>query len=314
MSFENIFFKSKVILTEGALAERIKTEFKIETDEFIKHAGLIYDHPEVLELLYRQYINIGQMSNLPIMIMTPTRKANHDSIEKSYFQNQNILSDACVFLNGIKKSYKEYSNKIMIGGLLGCKGDAYSTHIKLSERESYLFHKPQTMQFQKEKIDFLFAGIMPEINETIGMAKAMAETNLPYIISFMIKKDGCLIDGTLLSDAMKIIDDKVSPRPICYMTNCIHPTNLITALNCEENKNGQLKRFSGIQANASILSPEELESCNAIQQDDFKILADEMYHLKQHYNLKIFGGCCGTNDKFLKILTKKISSTINNNV
>ena len=198
MSFENIFFKSKVILTEGALAERIKTEFKIETDEFIKHAGLIYDHPEVFELLYTQYINIGQMSNLPIMIMTPTRKANHDSIEKSYFQNQNILSDACVFLNGIKKSYKEYSNKIMIGGLLGCKGDAYSTHIKLSERESYLFHKPQTMQFQKEKIDFLFAGIMPEINETIGMAKAMAETNLPYIISFMIKKDGCLIDGNLV--------------------------------------------------------------------------------------------------------------------
>lgn len=315
MSFNKIFRESKIILTEGALVERLKTEFNLEMDSSINHAGLIYSKPEILELLYRQYINIGEEYNLPIMIMTPTRKVNFELLNKSKFRNKAILSDACAFLNRIKENYIGYSQNIMIGGLLGCKGDAYSGDKILGIEESFIFHKQQTVQFQKEKIDFLFAGIMPEINEAIGMAMAMAETNIPYIISFMLRKDGRLLDGTALSDAIETIDKRVGLKPTCYMTNCIHPTNLIEALNNNINrKTSQLKRFSGIQANASILSCEELENCNTLQQDDFTNIVEEMYFLQKHFGLKIFGGCCGTNDEFIGNLAKKLTSTGLNNV
>jgi len=313
MSFEKIFQESKVILTEGALAERLKTEFNVKMDGSINHAGLIYYKPEILELLYRQYIDIGLKYNLPIMIMTPTRKVNYESINKSNFRNKDILSDSCSYLNRIKVSYKEYSQNIMIGGLLGCKGDAYSGEKILGVEESYIFHKKQTIQFQKENIDFLFAGIMPEINEAMGMAMAIAYTNIPYIISFMVEKNGCLIDGATISDAIKMIDDKVNPKPICYMTNCIHPTNLINSLSDNKNKNSsQLKRFKGIQANASTLCPEKLNNCNILQQDDCNNIIEEMYFLQKHFDLKIFGGCCGTDEKFLEFLARKLTNTVHN--
>jgi len=148
---------------------------------------------------------------------------------------------------------------------------------------------------------------MPEINETIGMARAMADTNIPYVISFMIKKDGCLLDGTTISDAIKAIDKLVKPKPIFYMTNCIHPTNLIKALNSRKNKNKKiLSRFRGIQANASMLSPEELNNCNIIQKDNFNNIVEEMQFLRENFGLKIFGGCCGTNDKFMEALSYKL--------
>jgi S-methylmethionine-dependent homocysteine/selenocysteine methylase len=247
------------------------------------------------------------------MIMTPTRKVNSVSMSKSRFQNKNLISDACSYLNRIRDSYGLYSENILIGGLLGCKGDAYSGVKNLGIEESYIFHQQQTIQFQKEKTDFLFAGIMPEINETIGMAKAMSETNLPYIISFMIRKDGCLIDGTLISDAIKTIDEQVCFKPVCYMVNCIHPSNLIEALNNEKNKRStQLSRISGLQANASILSPEELNNCNILQQDDFEKIIEEMLILQQHYGFKIFGGCCGTNDEFIEKLSGKITGIVQN--
>lgn len=236
MLFEKIFSESKIILTEGALVERLKAEFNAVLDKSINHAGLIYTQPEILELLYKQYIDIAVKHNLPIMIMTPTRKVNFESINKSNFQDKDVIADSCIFLNNIKESYQGNSHNILIGGLLGCKGDAYSGAKVFNIEEAYDFHKYQAIQFQKQKIDFLFAGIMPEINEAIGMAKAMAETNIPYIISFMIKKDGCLMDGTYISDAIKIIDDQVSVKPICYTTNCVHPTNLIEALNKDKNK------------------------------------------------------------------------------
>lgn len=305
MSFENIFKESKTILTEGALVERLKSEFKVEMDASINHAKLIYDNPKILEALYKQYIDIGHKYNLPIMIMTPTRKVNL----KSTTESKNIISDSCAFLNNIKENYFDYSKNIMIGGLLGCKGDAYSGKKKFDINQAFEFHREQTSIFEKEKVDFLFAGIMPEINEAIGMAKAMAETNIPYIISFMIRKDGCLMDGTTLSNAIELIDEQINPKPICYMANCIHPTNLKKALN---NNKLHLERFSGIQANASILSPEELNNCGVLQQDDFDKIIDEMLLLQEQYNLKIIGGCCGTNDNFIENLSKKIINTVHN--
>ncbi|NPE30105.1 homocysteine S-methyltransferase family protein [Methanococcoides sp. SA1] len=307
--FVILFNESKIILTEGALVERLKAEYNLKMDEAINHAGLIYTKPDILEQLYRQYIDIAVKYDLPIMIMTPTRRVNVESVKKSKYSDQNIISDSSDFLNSIKESYGHFSEKILIGGLLGCKGNAYSGEKIFTIDEAYNFHKQQTIQFTNKKVDYLFAGIMPEINEAIGMAKAMAETPLPYIISFMIQKEGCLLDGTNISDAIKIIDDGVDPKPVCYMTNCVHPTNLIKALNNDKNKTSPyLKRFNGLQANTSILSCDELDNCGELHQDDFNNIIDEMIYLEKQYGLKIFGGCCGTNQKFIDGLANELFS------
>ena len=305
--FEKVFQESDIILTEGAVVERLKSEYHIELDRHINHAGLIYSNPRVLELLYRQYMDIGQKYNLPMMVMTPTRKVNFDSTEKSNFRGKEIIKDACLFLKGIRDQYDNSSHNILIGGLLGCKGDAYSSADALGIDESYQFHRVQTLQFKREQVDFLFAGIMPEINEAIGMARAMAETEIPYIISFMIRKDGCLIDRTPISEAIKIIDHSVSVPPVCYMSNCVHPVNLRQALTNDKNRNKpQLGRFKGIQANASALSPEELDNCGVLHCDGFDAMIEEMKIMYQQFNLKIFGGCCGTNDKFMDDLAREM--------
>lgn len=301
---EKIFYDLEIILMEGAFVERLKMEFNLELDSNVNHAGLIYTKPEILEKIYRQYINIGKKYDLPIMLMTPTRKVNFETIQKSVFKNQNLISDSFSFLKRIKESYGDYSENILIGGLLGCKGDAYKVDENMSIEESFQFHVKQTRQFKKDKVEFLFAGIMPEINEAIGMSMAMAETKIPYIISFMIKEDGCLLDGTSISDAIKIIDDVVSPKPICFMSNCVHPSILIKALeNKKNNLRSELRRFKGIQANASALSPEELNNCNILHKDDFEIMIREIKFLQKKFDFQIFGGCCGTNDKFIDKLS-----------
>jgi S-methylmethionine-dependent homocysteine/selenocysteine methylase len=197
----------------------------------------------------------------------------------------------------------------MLGGFMGCKGDAYSSKDALGTEEARKFHQFQCHQFQKQSVDFLFAGIMPEIHEATGMALAMAETGIPYIISFMIRKDGCLLDGTSISDAIALIDDAVETPPVCYMTNCVHPANLRQALQSDRNYNRpELKRFKGIQANASALSPEELNNCGILKQDDFGAMINEMQNLYDTYKLKIFGGCCGTNDVFLNDLASVLEN------
>jgi len=307
MKFVRCFNSSEFILTEGAIAERLKSEYHIELDQSINHAGLIYESPDILGTLYRQYIDIAWMSGIPIMLMTPTRKVNNESIKNSNYHDRNLIIDSCLFLNKIKDEYPDFSDKIFVGGLLGCKGDAYQSEDKLEIEEAYQFHKKQVAEFEKGQVDFLFAGIMPTISEAIGMAKAMADSGIPYVISFMIRKNGCLLDGTSIVDAIKMIDEHVNPRPLCYMANCIHPVNLRLALENEINSNSpHLSRFLGIQANSSSLSPEELNNCGVLQQENFDEMIDQINFLQNKFHLKILGGCCGTNDQFIGKLADRL--------
>lgn len=307
MSFESVYRNSALILTEGALAERLKSEFRLKMDAHINHAGFIYQEPQVLEKLYRQYIEIGRKHDLPVMVMTPTRKVNVESLGRSEFHHRNILSDAVTFLRNIRESYGGYADKILIGGLLGCKGDAYSGEKRLNALEAYHFHKQQTSKFQRKETDFLFAGIMPEIQEATGMARAMSETGIPYIISFMVQQDGCLLDGTSIADAISFIDQENSPEPVCYFTNCIHPANFRAALNNAKNKGKpQINRLTGTQANASALSCADLNNCDTLHQDDFNNIIEEMLSLQRDSGIKIFGGCCGTDDRFMEDLADKL--------
>ena len=151
----------------------------------------------------------------------------------------------------------------------------------------------------------MFAAIIPAVSEAVGMASAMAEAELPYIISFMIRKTGRLLDGTPLSEAIQIVDSTVHPRPLCYMTNCVHPSNLKQALMQPINKQSpNLSRFIGLQANASSLSPEELDQSKILQQGDFDDMVQEMLKLYQEFGIKIMGGCCGTDNRFLDLLAQ----------
>lgn len=119
--------------------------------------------------------------------------------------------------------------EIYIGGLMGCKGDAYKATQILQPDEAQEFHFWQANLFAQAGVDFLYAGIMPALSEAIGMARAMEQTALPYIISFMLRDNGRLMDGTTLNDAIFSIDNNVSRKPVCYMVNCIHPDVLYRA-------------------------------------------------------------------------------------
>lgn len=307
MQFEKYFNSGGYLLTEGAIVERLKNEYHMKLDRYVNHAGLIYDSPEILAKLYKQYILIAQEYDIPIMLMTPTRKVNSETVKYSGFNNRDLITDSCSFLKEIRSQYPDFADKIFVGGLLGCKGDAYQSEEALDVDESYAFHTIQVSEFMKGNVDYLFAGIMPALREAIGMAQAMAESGLPYIISFMVRKDGCLIDGTSIVDAIKTIDKEVNPLPICYMANCIHPSNLNLALENEINQNTRyLSRFAGIQANSSSLSPEELNNNAVLQPGNFDDMVSEMSYLATQYHLKIFGGCCGTDNVFIEKLADSI--------
>jgi S-methylmethionine-dependent homocysteine/selenocysteine methylase len=258
MNFETCYTTSSAILMEGAIGERLKREFGIPFDDTIALAGHIYNAASKKAMLdiFGQYLSIAEKYRLPFMATTPTRRANRERVRRSKY-SETIIHDNVRFLLDIKSKAQ---TPMFIGGLMGCKGDAYKATDVLSEKDALEFHSWQAGLFTKAGVDFLYAAIMPALSESIGMAKALENTGLPYIISFMIRNNGRLVDGTIIHDAIAAIDSATVKKPICYMTNCVHPTTLKDALTCLFNRTDLVKdRFRGIQANTSMLPPEELD-------------------------------------------------------
>jgi S-methylmethionine-dependent homocysteine/selenocysteine methylase len=295
------------IITEGSIIERLKREFNYPLDDSLSNALMIYDEAgkSLLEKIYREYLNIAESSDLPIMLLTPTWRTNKERTEIANVDMKTINNDAFLFINNIRKSYGGFSEKIFIGGLTGCKGDAYKPEEALSENAAYHFHKEQMQILADSGVDFLLASTLPALTEAIGIAKAMSATKKDYVISFVIRDNGKLLDGTLLTDAIRIIDGSVSTPPLFYITNCIHPDVLHKSfINLKDENDVLKKRMFGIQANASNKSPEELDTLENLDADSPVNWAHGMVDLNKKYNLKILGGCCGTDARFISSIVE----------
>lgn len=310
MRFEECIKQKKAILMEGALGERLKREYAVKLDEFVALAKVIYDEKGAVALsnLWNEYIDIARRYQFPFMATTPTRRANYERIMESN-SSEKIILDNVEFLRNIQKNS---GIEMYVGGLLGCKGDAYTGEGALSENEAFEFHKWTAEWFGKAKVDFLYAGIMPVLSEAAGMAKALESTGIPYIISFTIQQDGTLIDGNSISDAIQYIDEITNSNPVCYMTNCVHPSIVLKALSQPFNNNPIVRcRFGGIQANTSPLSYAELDSSLDLQCSEPEDFAEEMIKLSDIANFKIWGGCCGTDSRHMECMAKKLSNSKN---
>lgn len=305
MSFAECMETHSDILMEGALGERLKREYGLKIDGTVAMASLIYTDNgcTALSRLWNEYIEIAKKYKLPFLATTPTRRANFERVSTSVFSEQ-IIYDNVRFLKNIQANS---GIEMYAGGLIGCKGDAYTGEGCLSEQEAEEFHWWAIEKFHKAEIDFLYAGIMPTLSEATGLAKAADKSGLPYIISFTIQENGKLIDGTPIADAIQYIDCKTENHPICYMTNCVHPSIVLKALSQSFNNIDVVKeRFRGIQANTSPLSYAELDGAIDLKCSEPEEFAEEMMKLKGIGRIQLWGGCCGTDNRHMEAIASRL--------
>jgi S-methylmethionine-dependent homocysteine/selenocysteine methylase len=127
----------------------------------------------------------------------------------------------------------------------------------------------------------------------------LCRTDKPYVISFVIDKAATVLDGTPLAEAVNIIDQEAAQPPSGYMVNCVYPT----FIRAEQQQPSLFTRLIGIQANASSKDHAELDGAAELQQDPLSDWTTEMVRLNREFGLKILGGCCGTDDTYLRSLT-----------
>lgn len=284
---------------EAAIVEQLRRSGNVTLHQTLLNAPLIYDKAGIVELRnsYQGYIDIALEAEIPFLMCTPTWRANQARIVESR-TDRSMNADAVRFMQELRTAQRSGSGMIKIGGMVGCKNDCYKPNEGLSAAEAQQFHSWQIDQLAGAGVDFLIAETLPNVEEAKGIAKAMEVTGLPYIISFVISRDGRVLDGTGLNEAVDSIDSETNQKPLGYMVNCAYPTFLCAAKQPAD----LFKRLIGYQANASSLDHRDLDGADRLEAESVSDWGDEMVKLNRSYGVKILGGCCGTGSEHLRYL------------
>jgi S-methylmethionine-dependent homocysteine/selenocysteine methylase len=289
-----------LILMEGAVVERLRRSNDIRIDPQLLNAPLIYsDHGrQALTGIYREYIDIAVRAGLPMLLCTPTWRADRERIlDNNCPETLNI--DAARFMRSLRDTTTA-EHGLFIGGLLGCKNDCYQPQQALSTEQAEQFHRWQAEQLAQGGVDFLIAETLPSMHEALGLARAMQHSGLPYIISFVINRQGCLLDGHRLDEAFQFIDSQTDVKPLGYMVNCAYPSFL-----CAEHQNEFVfERLLGFLANASALDHCDLDQAEDIQINPIEEWVEQMLQLNRRFGVRMLGGCCGTDNRHLEQLVR----------
>lgn len=292
---------NRQILMEAAIVERLRRSEQVTLHPTLLNAPLIYDAngKTALTQIYQEYADIAMESGVPLLLCTPTWRANDARVQQSNVP-QSINLDAVDFLKTFRDTQANPQSDIKIGGLLGCKHDCYQPQEGLSATEAQSFHRWQIEQLAQGGVDYLIAETLPNVDEALGMAKAMDLTGIPYIISFVISREGCVLDGTTLPEAVSYIDRNTDNKPLGYMVNCAFPSFLCP----EQQPKALFDRLIGYQANASALDHCDLEGSDQLQTETVSEWGQLMIELNRTYTVKILGGCCGTNGDHLRYIMR----------
>jgi homocysteine S-methyltransferase len=313
MLFEQLVKSSSFALSEGSLYERLRRHPDIDFDPHLAHATLIYE-PQAAKLLaglHREYLDVGQRYGLAMFALTDTWRANQERLHQSKFHRHRVNQDNANFLVRLKESYGPGASPILIGGQIGPRGDAYAPEAALAAGPAEQFHNFQVGALAEANVDFLLASTLPACSEAQGMATALARTGLPYVLSFVIRRDGTLLDGTPLSQAIAKIDDTSPKPPTGYGVNCVHPAVFRDGLAVLEREcPGLSRRIVSFQANTSARDPKELDGRSELETESPATLADAMLEAYRRFRTPFLGGCCGTDASHIEALARAFTAPL----
>lgn len=218
---------------------------------------------------------------------------------------------AIAFLREIANGYRDQIPSLLIGGILGPRGDAYGLNRNITAESAEAYHTVQLETLKRAQVDFATAMTFNNVPEAVGAARAAAWVGVPLAVALTLDSSHRLKSGPTLAEAITEIDAQTgSDAPDYYMVNCSHPLEYEPAFNDGARDGTWTGRLRGVRPNASKMEKLALCKLGHLEDGDPLELARQVNDLRSRYpHFDIFGGCCGTGEQHLREIAKALRST-----
>lgn len=285
-------------LTDGGLETVLIFHQNLDLPEFAAFDLLSSPQGEqTLYNYYTDYLAIAKQYGLGFILEAPTWRANADWATKlGYTQadTEEANRKAIALMERLRDKHSDIGS-VLISGNMGPRGDGYVADAKMTVAQAEQYHRAQISVFADCKVDLVSAVTLNYYEEAMGIALAAKALGMPLVISFTVETDGHLPSGQPLADAIEQLDKNTGQYPAYYMINCAHPTHFEQTV---QQAGRWRHRIKGIRGNASKCSHAELDEAETLDDGNPVELAQDYKRLQQYLpNLKVFGGCCGTDHR-----------------
>ncbi|MEM1428381.1 MAG: homocysteine S-methyltransferase family protein [Pseudomonadota bacterium] len=252
-----------------------------------------------LRRYYESYIRVARDLGVGLILDSATWRASQDwgnllDYDAAALADANRAAIAMLF--GLRAEF-EGAEAFVISGNVGPRGDGYAPNAIMTPEQADAYHFAQIATFASAGVDMISAITMTHAGEAAGIARACARLQVPLALSFTVETDGRLPSGQALGDAIREVDADLSGGPTYYMINCAHPEHFQKVLRSGED---WTRRIRGLRANASRLSHAELDAADTLDMGDpCELGRDYARLLPLLPNLRVFGGCCGTDHRHI---------------
>lgn len=307
--FDSMLAARGPILAEGSVYELLRRDRGIVFDPEIAHAGLVYDDQFRVRLadIHLGYFEIAERHGRPLVALADTWRASAERVARSRFAGRPVNQDNVRFMRALRDGRRADAPPVAIAGLTGPRGDAYQPGEAPGREEALRLHAPQVEALAEGGADVLYAATLPSVEEARGIAGLMARTGVPFLLSFVVRPGGEVLDGTPLAEAIRRIDDELDRPPTGYSINCVHPSVFSSAMSALEAEDPALVgRVIWFQANTSDKSPEELDGSDELVGGDPETYASELATCGERFGTRVIGGCCGTDARHIEVLADSL--------
>ena len=154
------------------------------------------------------------------------------------------------------------------------------------------------------RVDLLLGATLAGALRGDGARGCPGSTGLPYLIGFVVRPTGRLLDGTPLDEAVIAIDEGPDPPPVAFFLNCVHPRVAAAALAVSPAGRG---RVIGLLANTSARDPDEFDGLEELEVAEPGPFGAEVVAVGRQYGLGLLGGCCGTGDAHIAAIARLLA-------
>lgn len=290
-------------ITDGGIETALVDRLGQDLPEFA--AFVLLDSAEgrrALREYYAPFIELADASDLPIVLDTPTWRANPDWGELLGADDarlERINEDAAAFVREVADEIAPDA-EVVVNGCVGPRSDEFEAERRMTAEEAQRYHAPQVAALAAAGADRITAVTVLDAAEGIGVARAAMALRVPAFVSFTVGGDGRMADGSSLSEAIAEADAATGGGIEGYLVNCAHPSEVAEGL---RDGSAALSRIAGFRLNAAR------EGDDGPGDEPTAFAAGVLALRALAPNARVFGGCCGTDAPHLDALAGLLRGT-----
>jgi S-methylmethionine-dependent homocysteine/selenocysteine methylase len=209
------------------------------------------------------------------------------------------------FLTDLRDQYRKRVPHLVVAGAIGPRGDAYGRGAVITEAEAEDYHSVQLTSLKHTEAEMACALTFNNIPEAIGVIRAAQALDMPLALGLTLNADSVLGSGPTLREAIETVEERTDGAASFYVVNCSHPDEFEPALDGGEWQ----ARIRCIRPNASRMEKIALCKLGHLEDGDPVELGEQMADVARRFpQMDIFGGCCGTDERHLDQIARRVTT------